>query len=65
LFGLPIEKGKDPSYLNYSIYDRIQALINRADEFGLEDNELLKFITPVAPTNKSKFNIPKLLLKSS
>ena len=65
LFGLPIEKGKEPSYLNYSIYDRIQALINRADEFGLEDNELLKFITPVAPTNKSKFNIPKLLLKSS
>jgi hypothetical protein len=66
LFGEPMKEGQEKlTYRNVSIFRRIRRLTRKAAEYGLEDNELLQFLTPVFEVSDDRETLPRLLLKSS
>lgn len=66
IFGEPMKEGQEkPTYRNVSIFRRIGRLTRKAAEYGLEDNELLQFLTPVFEVSDDRETLPRLLLKSS
>lgn len=66
IFGEPMKEGQEkPTYRNVSIFRRIRRLTRKAAEYGLEDNELLQFLTPVFEVSDDRETLPRLLLKSS
>lgn len=66
IFGEPMKEGQEkPTYRNVSIFRRIRRFTRKAAEYGLEDNELLQFLTPVFEVSDERETLPRLLLKSS